>query len=675
MHRFLYWSLAWQSIQKSRRITVPFIAGSSLMVMMLYSLLSLSVSSVFDGTFGETTMLTTLNLGVHVVEFFTVLIFLYINSVWMKNRAQENGLYSILGMEKRHLMRIIFYELLISYASSLVIGILLGIVLDKILLLVLGLMLPLNIPKGFSLTWSAVWGTALWIGVCYLILLAVTLFSLLRHNPLEEMKTKSTSEKPVKSRWILAVLGVCSLGSGYWMAVTIEDPVQALFLFFAAVVCVIIGTYLLFIFGSTVILNSLQKNKSFYYQPSHFISISTMKYRLKANAASLASLAILSTMVLVTLSTVITLFAGMNSTLDAKYSGTAMLNMDLNIPYASRVPSRDSLELQAITMHAAAKAGLHPQNPVTYQEAFASYHDEQNKLVTAEIIDLADLNRLSGQNISLGDHQILAFDSRFSNGQKLTNEDTKETFEVVRADFALPDSITHRFLSDTQSRWFAIELNASQNASVYPSWTVQFEDGITRSAASPESVSDDTFMEASDAFTNNLNLDAFLTAHGTDPNADLAGLQYSLSFREVDRRQGLSVYAAFLFAGLYLSALFTLVMILIMYYKQISEGFDDQKRFAIMQKVGLERKQIKHMINEQVLVMFFLPLVTAIVHMGFAYTMLSKIIDILSPSAMSIYFLTTAGVIAVFALLYIIIYRLTANVYYRLVGLPTQSNA
>lgn len=142
MHRFLYWSLAWQSIQKSRRITVPFIAGSSLMVMMLYSLLSLSVSSVFGGTFGETTMLTTLNLGVHVVEFFTVLIFLYINSVWMKNRAQENGLYSILGMEKRHLKRIIFYELLISYASSLVIGILLGIVLDKILLLVLGLMLP-----------------------------------------------------------------------------------------------------------------------------------------------------------------------------------------------------------------------------------------------------------------------------------------------------------------------------------------------------------------------------------------------------------------------------------------------------------------------------------------------------------------------------------------------------
>lgn len=651
MHRFLYLNLALQSIRKNYRITVPFIAGSTLMVCMIYSMMSLCANPTLAGTFGGRTMQMTLDLGVRVVMFFTLLFFFYLNSVWMKNRSQENGLYTVLGMEKHHLIRIVTYELLASLVISLAAGFVLGVCLDKVMFLIILRIISPDVQLGFYISWSSMANCSLWILLCYGAIWAYTIFTMLRTNPLEQMHGKSIGERPIKNRWILAVAGVLSLGAGYGIALTVKDPVSALLMFFVAVILVIIGTYLLFMFGSTVLISMMQKHRGFYYKPNHFISVSSMKYRMKANAAALANIAILSTMILVTLSTTTSLIAGIDTMVNRAYARDA------------RVTLLDSLRddvtydmIENAIMDNARTAGWNPSDPVTYAEQFVSFKHGSRDF-EGEVVSLADYNRISSQNIELGEHQLLSFSSQTVSGETLIGEDGT-TYEIIQAENEMPSDFTKRFFGDTTSQWMVADFSKNPGLSPQIFWNVQFDSPVNLDWEDVEQAD-----EVMAPFWNTHDL-SNLTVSGEPAAATM------VSFKETQRQEGLALYSGLLFIGVYVSALFILVVILIMYYKQVSEGIEDRERFAILQKVGLEQRQIKKVINDQVLVMFFLPLLTALIHIAFAYPMISKILNLLVFSSPWLFIIVTSICFGIFALVYIVIYKLTARTYYKLTCLP-----
>ena len=664
MKALFYPRLAWTGIKNNRRLYLPYILTCIGMVAMFYIMLSLSTGEFLDKMRGGTTLGSVLGLGAGVIGFFAVLFLFYTNSFLIRRRKKEFGLYNILGMGKRNIARVLFSETLILAAVSLVFGLILGAALSK--LAELGLAYFVESDAGYDFT---VYPTAMG----YTVLLFVCIFLLLffksvgqvgLSNPVELLHSESVGEKPPKANWVFGILGIVILAAAYYISVTIEQPVAALGWFFIAVLMVIAATYLLFIAGSVLLCRILQKNKRYYYKPNQFVSVSSMAYRMKRNGAGLASVCILITMVLVMIASTSCLYFGKNDVLRSQYPHDFNFTVDFdtldevtqeNIDKTKAAIDAFMDKNGGISFGICGKSdrvtgelrdGVFYMGDDVYDPEYSSF---------LYIIDLADYNRNTGSSYRLNDGEALVFASSRTYDHDTIRIEGGREYKVVKSDGTID------FIRDTDMLGF------SAVYIVVPDFYSSAEDLLQ--ATEKQGVSQPwlqwryQFDSPADYLTQ-LEIEEGIW----DVIAQAHSGGYGLSSLAGARDDFYGSFGGLFFLGIMLSIVFIIAAVLIIYYKQVSEGYEDQSRFEIMQKVGMTKKDIRKSINSQMLTVFFLPLLFAIVHLGFAFPMINKLLLLFGLDNLGLLLLTAAISALVFALFYIIVYRVTSNAYYSIVS-------
>lgn len=640
---------------------IPFVLSCILTIMMYYMVSSLSMNPNMMNMIGGDVMQQILSLGIYVITVFAVIFLFYTNSFLIKRRKREFGLFNILGMEKKHLSIVIVLESMIVFLVSMVLGIGIGILLDKAFYLLIAKMLNASIALGFYISYQSIVNSIILFLIIFVLMYLFSLIQINLSNPIELLHGDQHGEKEPKTKWLLAIIGLICLGTGYYMSVSIQDPVTAFAFFMVAVILVVIGTYMLFTAGSIVILKLLRKNKRYYYKTNHFISVSNMIYRMKQNAVGLGNICILSTMVLVMLSTTISLWVGMNDIIETRFprditvsinsvdSNQALYTID-DMNYAieqAGIQTEDELVYRTLSVSA-----FNQGNTYTFGNENMSLQDISN-IVVLYFITLDDYNRTEGTNVSLAPDEVLVFPSGKQFDHK-TIDIASNTFKVK----GILDSIK----ADSN---YSANLQNSMFVVVDSMDTLFMIDDLQKQAYGDNA----SYIHTSYDF-NLSKSEGMSVKEATD--ALIANYPGDTTYMMVDTQEGnyedlLSLYASFLFIGIFLSFLFIMATVLIMYYKQITEGYEDKKRFEIMQKVGLNKREVKKTINSQVLTVFFLPLVVAAIHIVFAFPMIEKMLRLLYLDNTNLYIMTTVICFGVFALVYVLIYFLTSKVYYGIV--------
>ncbi len=664
MKALFYPRLAWTGIKNNRRLYLPYILTCIGMVAMFYIMLSLSTGEFLDKMRGGTTLGSVLGLGAGVIGFFAVLFLFYTNSFLIRRRKKEFGLYNILGMGKRNIARVLFSETLILAAVSLVFGLILGAALSK--LAELGLAYFVESDAGYDFTvYPTAMGYTVLLFICiFLLLFFKSVGQVSLSNPVELLHSESVGEKPPKANWVFGVLGIVILAAAYYISVTIEQPVAALGWFFIAVLMVIAATYLLFIAGSVLLCRILQKNKRYYYKPNHFVSVSSMAYRMKRNGAGLASVCILITMVLVMIASTSCLYFGKNDVLRSQYPHDFNSTVDFdtldevtqeNIDKTKAAIDAFMDKNGGISFGICGKSdrvtgelrdGVFYMGDDVYDPEYSSF---------LYIIDLADYNRNTGSSYRLNDGEALVFASSRTYDHDTIRIEGGREYKVVKSEGTID------FIRDTDMLGF------SAVYIVVPDFYSSAEDLLQ--ATEKQGVSQPWLQwryqfDSSADYLTQLEIEEGIW----DVIAQAHSGGYGLSSLAGARDDFYGSFGGLFFLGIMLSIVFIIAAVLIIYYKQVSEGYEDQSRFEIMQKVGMTKKDIRKSINSQMLTVFFLPLLFAIVHLGFAFPMINKLLLLFGLDNLGLLLLTAAISALVFALFYIIVYRVTSNAYYSIVS-------
>lgn len=650
-----YWKLAFTNLKGNRRVYLPYLLSSVGIIMMFYSINALGQGIDQGALYGGTTVASMMGLGVFVIGLFAVLFLFYTNSFIIKRRKKELGLYNILGMEKRHIAHILFRETLLIAVCSLALGLGLGIVFSRVLFWLLGLLLGTNLAVAFVIPVSAITSTLGLFGLIFLLTLCYNLLQVKLSKPIELLHGGETGEREPKAHWFLAVLGALLLGTGYTMAVTIQDPLSALVFFFVAVILVILGTYLLFITGITAMLKLLKKNKRFYYKTNHFTALSGMLFRMKQNAAGLASICVLFTALLVTVSTTFSLYTSMDGLLRARYPRNVLVSVcDANQEAKDMVRSavnQKSQELGLALENVVDREGWN----ITTARVGDTLHTQEVSLETCAVVNIftqREYQRFSGQQVDLAENQVLLFDPANTFPEEDTLHIDDKTYQIVPSDYVMPEAST---LAQIYEMYYLVvrdetvveNILAPSGSDTFPIYSYDFD----VAGGDPEDIA--------------ALREALGTVDFSGPGVEYEALLFEDS--ATSRQSFMELYGGLFFLGLFLGVLFLLGTALIIYYKQVSEGYDDARRFNIMQKVGMSHKEVKQSIHSQILLVFFLPLVMAVLHLAFAFPMLEKILLVMGLANTQLILLSTLGCVAVFALAYLIIYALTARTYYNIV--------
>ena len=657
----LYARLAAQNIRKSRRLYVPYLLSGICMVMIFYVLSALTGDPALLSMSGGAQMAMLLSLGVVVMALFSTLFLLYTSSFLMKQRSRELSLYNMLGLGKRHIVCIVFFETLFCAGICIGAGLLLGVLTSKAFQLSLLRLRGSPVSPDFTVAPSLLGTTALSFLAIFLLIFLRGAVSVLRSNPVELMRKSRAGEKPPRANALKALLGIAMLAAGYVLALRVRNALSAFSLFFFAVLLVIGGTFECFSSASVFFLRILQSNKSYYYKPNHFISVSSMRYRMKRNGTSLAVICILSTMVLVILSCVTCLYAGTQDMLMTQYPRQFEFSCR-----TSGLPAADTLS--APIERALAAEGLTPENVYAYRSiSVAGQLDgdnvladrdetlvEMDNIVAITAIPLADYNAMCGTSYTLVPGEALATGSLLPRLHGSITLFGSLSYTLAATDIPLPPDATGDFdvveallliLPDEAS---FLELIAAQQA-VYgekSSNTITTYAFDTALPAGEQSALGDRLAQAMQE----------------------AGLNVYRTVREDDRADFEGLTAGFLFLGVMLSAAFLCATVLSMYYKQITEGYEDQARFDVMRKVGLSLKMIRQSINSQILTVFFLPLIVAGVHLAFAFPMLTKLLMVFGLFNTRLFVTTVLVSFGAFSLMYVLVYLITSRTYYRIVS-------
>jgi len=657
-----YPKLAAQNIRRNKQFYLPFILTCIATTAMFYIMCFLTFNKGTANMQGAEYLSVILALGCIVIALFSAIFLFYTNSFLMKRRQKELGLYSILGMGKGNISSVLFFETFFVALITLVFGLGLGVLLSKLTLLLLCKLIGFAVPYGFEISVKGIlYSVILFCGIFLLILLS-NLVRIRRSNPIDLLHGSNVGEKEPKTRWILAVLGILTLGAGYYIAIVTEAPLQALMLFFVAVVLVIIGTYLLFTATSIAMLKRLKSKPNYYYQTKHFIPVSGMIYRMKQNAVGLANICILATMVLVMVSGTVCLYLGSEGALKNVYPNEIVV--DIGTPTGA---VRDNLT-KAVSK-SVSDCGLQMANTCDlYFLNFAStregndFGDKFSTYVTSDVnsfiylLSATEYERFSSDKVELAPDEALAFSENPKIDDSFLIFD--RSFKVTRWLDSFP-AISTKTSITTENYVFVVSDDTFAELSSYltdisPVWYYGFDVGGTTEQQI-------ACRDAVDA--------AIRSALTSTDGTDLGGYTYSgVACRNAEKDYFYSMYGGFLFLGLFLGLVFIIATVLIIYYKQLSEGYDDKERFEIMQKVGLSRPEIKKAIRSQVLVVFFLPLGMAVVHIAFAFKMITKLLLVFNLTNVTLFALCTLGTVAVFAAIYGVVYLLTAKVYYNIVS-------
>ena len=666
-HR-LYPRLAWQGITKNKRLYLPFLLTCVGMVMMTYILLSLASSPVLKTFPGGGVMPMILSMGSFVMAAFAVLFLFYTNSFLIRRRNREFGLYNILGMGKGNLARVLAWESVMMALVAIVVGEALGIALGKLFELVLVNIVGGDVQMDFTVSVPATAMTAiLYLGIFALLFLR-SLVTVCRTNAAALLRSESYGEKPPKANWAFGLAGFVILGAAYYIAVTIKQPLTALAVFFIAVLMVIVGTYLIFISGSVLLCRVLQKNKRYYYQKNHFISVSSMAYRMKRNGAGLASVCILATMVLVMLSSTTCLYFGTEDALRTRYpqdlsielrftkdeGGANEENIRIARGMVESVIEQDKLDVQEqFDTRSAWFSGLLTGN--SFERADRSTLMDYERAVDMVILPLEDYTRMTGESLTLGPGEAYFCCPRMAYTQsELHIGELSYQIKGQLPDFggfgADSANITTTFYLVVPDFDAAIDALQTQDTR-YPvvvGWQYSFDSG------SPDKEQIVFLTDMLAAFAENKD--------------GLAYASYTVESLAFNRDDFQGTYGSLFFLAILLSIVFLAAAVLILYYKQISEGYEDQARFEIMQRVGMTKTDIRKSINSQLLLVFFLPLLFAGLHLGFAFPFVHKMLVLFNLTNLKLLIGTTVITFAVYAVFYAIVYRVTSNSYYAIVA-------
>lgn len=652
----LYVRLAAQNIKKHRRNYVPFMLAGIFVAAVSYILNSLSGNPDLGPT---AQMMFTFGNG--VVMLFSVIFLFYTNSFLMKQRKKELGLYNVLGMNKGHIARVIGLETLFAALIVIIGGSAFGILLDKLTFLIVAKMMRITPSYGFHVMPKSLQHVVIVFGVIYLLIYISNVFRVRTSRPIELLHGTSVGEREPKTKVIMAVLGVLCIGAGYTLSIlSSREPVLAISLFFIAVVLVVIGTYFLFTAGSIALLKLLRRNKNYYYKTNHFISVSGMLYRMKQNAVGLSNICILSTMVLVILSSTCSLWFGTEDMIYNRYPADILLSME-DPNHTVDMATFLTDELKSV-----------PGGSYTSYEFLTGYDS------TEEIADSASAIFVKDGAAQIGSitRNVLFFSAETYNritGENVTVEPGTALYMSVDG-VPMPDTMTFAGTTYTLSPTpKSFNLRGKYNAYVSKPYVVVLPDYAEKSKVitpteyyciSLGSLTDEEQQAFYDAIIEDVT-----TVMPEDESVFWDGDGYFNFECRVENEQEIrGMYGSFLFMGISLGFVFTVAAVLIIYYKQISEGMEDKTRFAIMQKVGLSQKEVKHSIHTQILTVFFLPLITAGIHVVFAYPIIRAILRAMMLSSETVFIICTVASFLVFSVFYAIVYALTAKIYYRIVS-------
>ena len=606
-----------------------------------------------------------------VLLIFSVIFLFYINSFLIKRRKKELGIYNILGMGKGHLAKMLFIESIITTTASIIGGILAGILFGKLVYLVLLKILHLKRDIVYMISPVSVGITAAIFGCIFFVIFLYNLVQMKLSNPIELLRGGNAGEREPKTKWLMTIIGSVCLAGGYYISLTTKEPLQAIGQFFVAVLLVVAGTYALFMAGSITLLKLLRKKKSYYYKTRHFTAISGMIYRMKQNAVGLANICILSTMVLVMVSITISLYAGMNDVLVTRFPSEAQItNQGINQNeerqigelVASITKENHTNPTSQIRFHEGNFTALYNDKTKNFNMTTAQSYGDTN-IVEFVMIPLSDYNKTEGKAVKLADNEVLIYHRKNKNKSSIKNEETihlnNDSYKVA----ANLDSMRIAKADATNSvdGWYVIVKDTNI--------IKKYLKAVYGKDDMEDSVEDyHEFMQ----YVYSFNLDGSRTNRERTEQILQEQLQakFKSAFiegRELSRENFYNFYGGFLFIGIFLGIIFLMATVLIIYYKQISEGYDDRERYQIMQKVGMSKKEVRHSIRSQVLLVFFLPLIMAVIHLAFAFKIITKLLSVLNLTNISLFFMYTVGTVAVFAVIYAIIYSITAREYYKII--------
>ncbi len=660
MKMSFYPKLAAGNMKKNARTYVPYMLTCIITVAMYYIVKSLSQNPGVKEMIGGGYLSELMFIGSHVVALFAVIFLFYTNSFLVKRRKKEFGVFNILGMEKRHLAWVLGWETAYLALGSLVLGLLLGIIMDKAMYLLVGKIIGGGVPLGFFVSARVIGQTVQIFAVIFLLICINAIRQVHVADPIALLQAGNAGEKEPSTRWLLALAGLVSVGGGYYIAVTVSDPLASLLLFFVAVVLVIIGTYLLFTAGSIALLKILRKNRKYYYRTRHFVSVSGMIYRMKQNAVGLANICVLSTMVLVMVSTTTSLMIGMEDVVRERYPADIMVYFKEDAPQGNQAYIEAIRALQrerglAVKNEMAyLYLGLSASNEYKYEESHeigvTSALDSMDELF---LITLDDYNAVMKERKTLEEGEVMVYSNRTSYDLPV--------FKLLGREYRVAEKLDSfvgngQYSANMSNTIYIVVPDREALLEIYDAQRELLGENA-RGIRQVYGFDMDADEEEQNAFYNDL-LDCMAQN----------GISAVTEARAEAKSSFISLYGGLFFIGVFLGVLFVMATVLIIYYKQISEGYDDRERFSIMQKVGMSRDEVKSAIHSQVVTVFFLPLIVAGIHVTAAFPLISKLLVLMQLTNTKLFIACTGACFLVFAVMYVFVYNLTARTYYRIVS-------
>ncbi len=659
MNKHFFSRMAISNIKKNKRMYLPFMLTAVFMTTMLYIIYSLLQNPSLENVVCGQVLKDFLFYGQWIVVLFICIFLFYTFSFLFKTRKKEFGLYNVFGMGKKDIAKILAIETLIVFLTSVILGILLGILLDKLVFLFILKLLRADVVFGFYFSSEGIIKSIVFIGIIFLLIYISCIIKLYFLNGIELLHGSNRGEREPKTKMAMTIIGILSLGTGYYIALTTYNIVKAMDFFFIAVILVIIGTYLLFVAGSISLLKALKRNKKYYYKPSHFISISSMIYRMKQNAVGFANICIMSTMVLVMLASTFTLWVGVNKTSERMYPKDICMTIyadkdeDLASEMAKNleeVLKEENISFSNQRIFETANRVVVLTDGVAYITPDSEMTLDANNFNEATEFDVIKASDYKEKKISLNDGEVAILgtsdytydkDKIFINGKEYKVKKLKDNkCEPIRNPIkAIGNGACVVVVKDEKT--FLEFCDAQEYAGT---WCYTADSDMTyEQGEKVEPLFSEKLVERTDSFG------------------------YSLDIKVVYKEEKKAIYGGLLFVGIFLSILFILGMILTIYYKQISEGYDDRNRYQIMQKVGLDDNEIRRTIKSQVKTVFFSPLIVAGCHVFVAFPIINRILNAFGLNGFNLYLSVMVTTFVTFALFYMIVYMLTSRAYYKII--------
>lgn len=670
MHKGIFSRLAKQNIRNNKSTYIPYIITCIFCIAMIYMMEFLRDCPTLDQAVRQADEVRMIVFtGEIVVEIFCIIFLIYSNSFLMKRRQKEIGLYNILGLERNHIGIVMFLETIITSIGSLAGGIAAGIIGSKLALLLLLKLLHIPSVLGFYISVKGIFTCLFMFGIIFLMILFLNLAKIHLSRPVELLRGNNTGEKEPVAKWLMALIGFICLGAGYYLAVTTESPIRAITIFLLAVILVMAGTYLLFTAGSIVILKFLRRRKSFYYRTGNFISISGMLYRMKQNAIGLASICILSTGVLLMIAMTVSIYFGMNDIMLNRYP----YDVDMSVTSISEEECQTAIEAfeKAIADN---KVPVEKSVEEIYLDIVCSKNGDQilikpantirnsDSVLVLSLLDQAEYERLTGISANLNDGEIFAWYPSAVQKDSVTVDETE--FTVKKWLDKNPLTCGEDAVSDN-----AVLVVTDEDFKKFDEMRTEMYKGVS-SAPAGEDLTLHLGLDITGSETDKIDFGTPVMEVVKDLKKN-GGLSENSWITSGIRQQEYESYYAdngsLLFIGIFLGSLFLMGTAMIIYYKQISEGYEDQKRFEIMQKVGLSRREVRSSVRRQILMVFFLPLLMAMLHITMAFPMIRRMLLLFGMTNTKLFIGCTAGTVLIFAVVYGLIYLMTARSYYHIV--------